>query len=301
MIEDTIDKLDLEPGKYVVAVSGGVDSIVLLSLLSEKPDLNIIVAHFDHGIRSDSSDDRIFVEGIAAKSNLTFIYKEGNLGPDTSENKARKYRYGFLFNVVNDVGAKGLVTAHHQDDVIETALINLIRGTNRKGLSSLRSSGKLYRPLLKVPKSTLVSYARENGLKWREDPTNSDTTYLRNYIRHKIIPKLDKSKRQEFIKMLARSSQLNEDLDDLINRVMGEELKSDSIDRNWFISLPHNVAREVMVNWLRAHNISDFDKKVIEKLVVGAKTFKNGKKINVVGEHIVLIEKEHLALSTIDR
>src|SRR5258708_7239549 len=125
----------LEAGKYILGVSGGVDSIVLLELLGRQPELEIIVAHFDHGIRSNSKQDRIFVEGIANKKQLPFYFAEGKLGPKASEATARKARYQFLSAVSKQHGAKGIVTAHHLDDILETALINLFRGTNLRFLS----------------------------------------------------------------------------------------------------------------------------------------------------------------------
>src|SRR4051794_16456164 len=130
-------KIYVGPGKYVVAVSGGVDSVGLLDLLRMDPGVKLTVSHFDHGIRDDSHLDRAHVQALARRYQLPFVYDKGALGPGASEAEARTARYQFLDNVKTKTGAHAIVTAHHQDDVLETAIINLLRGTGRKGLSSL--------------------------------------------------------------------------------------------------------------------------------------------------------------------
>ena len=115
----------LQPGTYVVAVSGGVDSMVLLDLLAKQPDIKLIVAHYDHGIRSDSKLDRELVASSAKKYKIPFVYESGNLGPGTSENQARIARYNFLRKVQKESKADAIVTAHHQDDALETAILNI--------------------------------------------------------------------------------------------------------------------------------------------------------------------------------
>src|SRR5882672_395858 len=183
-------KLTVAPGKYVVAVSGGVDSMVLLDLVSQLPVLSLVVAHFDHGVRPDSIEDRQLVEQTAKTYGLPFVYDTAALGPSASEDAARRARYAFLHKVRTEQGAQGIILAHHQGDVVETMLLNLIRGTARRGLSSLQSTSELVRPLLNNTKSELQQYAEQQGVAWREDSTNTDPKYLRNYLRQHIIPKL---------------------------------------------------------------------------------------------------------------
>ena len=125
--------IPLAPGTYIVAVSGGVDSIVLLDLLANQEKAKLIVAHFDHGIRNDSRDDRMFVQDLAVRYELPFVYDVGNLGQGASEAKAREARYTFLRGVRQAAGARSIITAHHEDDVLETAILNIMRGTGRKG------------------------------------------------------------------------------------------------------------------------------------------------------------------------
>jgi tRNA(Ile)-lysidine synthase TilS/MesJ len=111
------------------------------------PDFKFIVAHYDHGVRSDSQLDRQLVQGVARQHGLTFVYDEGKLGPGTSEAVARKARYAFLRKVQQTTGARAIITAHHEDDLLETALLNLLRGTGRRGVTSLRSRHDIHRPL----------------------------------------------------------------------------------------------------------------------------------------------------------
>ncbi len=186
-----------------MAVSGGVDSVVLLDMLVSKklptiyhlPSTNyqLIVAHFDHGIRDDSQLDVTFVADLAKQYGLPFITKREELGPSASEEKARDRRYEFLRLVAEKHGAK-LVTAHHSDDVIESVAINLSRGTGWRGLAALDSD--VIRPLTNVTKSEIIKYANDNKLTWREDSTNISDTYLRNRIRRKMTSLDDDIKRQ---------------------------------------------------------------------------------------------------------
>lgn len=190
----------LKPGNYVVAVSGGVDSVVLLDFLSKNQDLNLTVAHFNHGMREDADQDALFVKNLAKKYQLPFVSEIVKLGKGASEEKARNARYKFLRKAAKDNDAK-LVVAHHQDDVLETIIINLLRGTGWRGLSSLRSTEQTLRPLIKASKQEILGYASKHNLKWREDSTNKDTTYLRNYVRLKILPHFSEKNREKLMKL----------------------------------------------------------------------------------------------------
>ena len=119
----------LKPGKYVLAVSGGVDSMTLLDVLSKNTELDLVVAHFNHGIRDDSSEDEKLVLEAARKYNLSVRLGHARLGPKASEADARQARYIFLHSVVRQEDAKALITAHHQDDMLETAILNLLMVT----------------------------------------------------------------------------------------------------------------------------------------------------------------------------
>lgn len=181
-----------EPGTYVIGVSGGVDSVSLLDMLSSQTGIELIVAHFDHGMRPDSHGDEQFVAGLAKRYGLSYISERQDLGLGASEATARQARYEFLRRVQSKYTAEKIITAHHADDVVETMVINLIRGTGWRGLCSLKDTEKVIRPLLSLSKADIFSYATEHHLKWREDPTNAEQTHLRNAIRHQLMPLVDK-------------------------------------------------------------------------------------------------------------
>jgi tRNA(Ile)-lysidine synthase len=288
-------------GKYVVAVSGGVDSVALLDMLRRESGLDLVVAHFDHGIRTDSFEDRALVESLAKSYGLPFVYKEGKLDANVSEAVAREARYSFLREVLAEQGAQAIITAHHQDDLLETAILNMLRGTSRKGLSSLRSRDDLVRPLLKVPKSQVLDYAVANGLKWHEDSTNRDTAYLRNYVRHNILTRLDNRDKTKLVNMLSNMEATNKEIDWLLDEILAEQISANRLDRRWFNQLAHSVAREVMATWLRANGLRDFDSKTLERLVVAGKTAVPGKRFDVLKGAGLSVSKDYLALEGLER
>lgn len=290
-----------KPGRYVVAVSGGVDSMVLLDILSREPSLSLTVAHLDHGIRDDSPQDRVLVGQVSDTLGVDSVCHQAKLGKQTSEAKAREVRYDFLRKVQKDINGDGIITAHHQDDVIETALLNMLRGTGRKGLTSLGSNSEIIRPLLKVPKADLIKYAQDQGLVWHEDSTNLDENYLRNYVRHNYVPKLSSEQRRELIDLIESMQDTNAELDNLLAKYLQNQSVSGSIDRDWFNHLPHNVAREVLASWLRYNDVRSFDSKTLERLVVAAKTGQTGKTFPVVSGYNMKVNKANLALSVPER
>jgi tRNA(Ile)-lysidine synthetase-like protein len=293
--------VQLEPGKYIVAVSGGVDSVVLLNMLSNVPAIQLVVAHFDHGIRDDSGEDAKLVEQMANEYELPFELGEAKLGPNASEAEARQARYAFLRQVREKYGARAIITAHHQDDVLETAILNLLRGTGRKGLTALANREDLVRPLLHISKTAIKKYAQQHNLAWREDSTNASDRYARNYIRNYIVPRFSIEHKAELLAVIERSRETNNALDVIITEILKQGGQAGILDRYTFIMLPHAAAREVMAAWLRSRQIREFDKPTIERLVVAAKTGRAGSRVNVYGPHLLVIDKHKLALGAVDR
>lgn len=266
-------KITIAPGRYVIAVSGGVDSMVLLDLVAQQPNLQLIVAHFDHGVRTDSVEDRKLVQVAAEGYGLAFVYEEGHLQPNVSEDVARHARYTFLHKVRQEQGAQAIIMAHHQGDVIETMLLNLIRGTGRRGLSSLRSTSEIVRPLLDNTKNELQQYAQERGITWHEDSTNNDMRYLRNYLRRHVVPCLSSTEYNELLRIYQRSGILNTLINEQVTMLLANAVvEGKAISRNWFIMLPHAIAQEVMVAHLRQQAVKNIDKRLILRLVTAVKT-----------------------------
>lgn len=284
----------------MVAVSGGIDSVSLLHMLQNLSDADLVVAHFDHGIRPDSVADREFVESLAAQYGISFIYEEGRLGPRASEAVARAARYGFLNRVKSEYGAHAIITAHHQDDVLETAIINVLRGTGRKGLGALADKPELRRPLLDISKQDILKYAGENDLSWREDSTNTDERYLRNYVRHRIMPRLDTQTREMLLDLITKSQAGNHEIDTLLVKYLPAN-GGGKLRREVLVALPHDIARELMAAWLRENDLRDFDSKTLERLVIGAKTARSGSRFDVAHTVSMRVGKSDLALVGAER
>ena len=182
--------------QLLLAVSGGIDSMVLLDLL-HKLNLNITIAHCNFKLREkDSEDDKNFVTSYAQLHNIPFFVKNFDTESFAKDQKlsiqlaARKLRYDWFFELKEKHGFDYIVTAHHLDDSLETFFINLSRGTGLEGLLGIRENENVIRPLLDFSKSQIQQYASENNLNWREDISNASDKYLRNKIRHHLIPVL---------------------------------------------------------------------------------------------------------------
>src|SRR5947209_1713416 len=188
-------RLFREPGEAIVAVSGGADSVALLDLLNgivTELRLSLVVAHVDHGISSDSRMVGRSVRALAEKYGLPFELAELQLGADSSETRARRARYGWLREVQRRRGSKYIVTAHHQDDQVETIVLRALRGSAAAGLAGIaaRRRGGLVRPLLPFTHAELVSYAAERGLPVYDDPANRDARHVRSWVRTTLLPLL---------------------------------------------------------------------------------------------------------------
>ena len=280
----------------MVAVSGGVDSMVLLDMLAHEPHLRLVVAHYNHGTRPDNDEDAKLVAEAAARYGLPCIYEEGKLGPDVSELVAREARYEFLQHVQTVQGADGIIVAHHEDDVLETMLLNLVRGTGRKGLSSLQSHSRRIRPLLHMTKKEILQYAKTHKITWREDSTNHDLKYKRNYMRQVVMPRLTPDQRQRLRTINTQAIQLNAELDAELDILLADMLTDEGLHRRQFIQLPHIVARELMATWLREHQVINMDRKQIERLVVAAKTAQPGTMYDIDKRKIMNISRNFLEI-----
>lgn len=294
-------RVSVGAGTYVVAVSGGVDSMVLLDIMRKRPGAKLIVAHYDHGIRPESDQDRKLVQTVAKKYQLPFVHDQGKLGPRTSEAAARSARYAFLHRVKDVTGAKAILTAHHQDDLIETAIINILRGSGRRGMTSLRSTDGIIRPLLTYDKAHIKEYAQNHALAWHEDVTNQDDRYLRNHIRHNVLSKFSDGQKAQLVILINQLTDINDELDARLVNMLHTQPARDQLDRQWFVHLPHDVAKEVLHAWLRRHGVKNMSKRTIERLLVAMKTAQAGTTIDVDKKHVLGIGKRDLALHLRER
>lgn len=192
---DFIDKERLfEKDDYLLlAISGGLDSVVLAYLLKHN-GYDFALAHMNFQLRGeDSNDDEQFVEDLAEKLKVKIFTKRVEIPKDHGSTQilARELRYKWFKELMKNYSFNKLVTAHHANDLLETALLNLSRGTGIKGIRSiLPLQHNIARPLLFAGKGQLEQFAKENAIEWREDASNASDHYTRNKIRHHVIPQL---------------------------------------------------------------------------------------------------------------
>lgn len=314
--------------KYIVAVSGGVDSVVLLYMLAtgrialplveetgaqrqlqgeellleltskssaegQVPPVTFIVAHFDHGIRPESADDAEFVKNLAEKYNLPFEMTREELGANASEELARNRRYEFLRKIAKKHDAK-IVTAHHADDAIETIAINLTRGTGWRGLAVLDSTD-IWRPLLVMTKAEIIAYAKKKELEWRDDVTNANTKYLRNNLRQKLMT-IDDTTRQALIMYWKRQLFLKHEIDSEVRSCVG----ASSYSRYLFIMTSDQTAiellRGVIVNEV---GVSPTRPQLVRALLA-IKVFATGNRYEIGNDVSLRFTRTHFIVELID-
>ncbi|WP_172917554.1 tRNA lysidine(34) synthetase TilS [Capnocytophaga canis] len=196
-LENHITRYSLLSKRVLVAISGGLDSVVLTHCLY-RLGVDIILAHCNFQLRGAESDaDQQFVVDFGDKLNIETLVKRFDTKKYISENQtntqlaARKLRYEWFETVATEKQCDYIAVAHHADDNLETFIIHLSRGTGLDGLLGIPpKNGKIIRPLLAFSRDELYQYAVENQLSWREDSSNASDVYLRNNIRHHISPKL---------------------------------------------------------------------------------------------------------------
>lgn len=185
--------LDIPHGsRALVAVSGGLDSVVLLDLLvrtAEGHGLDLAVAHVDHGISPDSAAVAARVEQLARSHGLRCLATHLSLGNSASETDAREARYRWLEETRERDGAGWIITAHHGDDQAETVFLRFLSGSGPAGLAGMQPvRGTILRPLLEFRRAELQHYAEGRGLSWWEDPANGDSRHLRSWLRSEVLP-----------------------------------------------------------------------------------------------------------------
>lgn len=253
---------------YILAVSGGVDSVALLDMFTKKlnPD-NIVVAHFDHGIRGqESKSDALFVEKLSQKYRVKCEIGHGNLTKDASEDEARQKRYEFLrATAANHKGS--IMTAHHQDDLIETIAINLTRGTGWRGLAVFGDT-TISRPLLNVRKSELYAYALTHNLEWVEDETNQTDAYLRNRLRRRVNMLLSQHDREKLLALYRQQIQLKDEVRREIAMIPDEKSES-----RYFLTMMPEVAAVELLRHLTGGKLT---RPQLERVLLAIKTYSHG-------------------------
>lgn len=252
--------------KYLVAVSGGVDSVVLLDMLVKRRQAELIVAHFDHGIRPDSAEDAEFVRQLSALYELPFVSKREELGSGASEELARTRRYAFLREQAKKHTAI-VVTAHHKDDLVETIAINIYRGTGWRGLAVL-GNNSIFRPLLTLTKNDIYEYALKNNLEWVEDSTNRQDIYLRNRMRA-VLSHLSQSSKDRLEGLWSEQKKLRDEIDSEVKTLLHKPYS-----RYFFTSIEPLVAVELLRQALLVDTGKVLMRPQLERALLAIKTAK---------------------------
>ena len=213
----------------IVAASGGVDSMVLLSLmlsLRERFGFKVGAAHVDHGLRETSAHDADFVSEFCRSRGLPFFLKRLSPVPngENVESWCRRERYGFFSVVVRTQKAFAVCTAHHADDVLETFLMRLLANKEPRGILGVDERRTLLRPLLQVRRSEIEAYALENHIKNVEDETNLQTTFVRNRIRNLLLPFISEHFGGSSVDALASRGEYSAGDDELLSTLAEERL-----------------------------------------------------------------------------
>lgn len=279
--------------KTTVAVSGGVDSVVLLDMLvNEHGHDDIVVAHFEHGIRGeDSKSDALFVKLLSQKYRVKFEIGYGNLTKNASEDIARQKRYDFLKAVAKKYNGR-VVTAHHQDDLIETIAINVTRGTGWRGLAVFGNK-LIDRPLLGLTKAEIYSYALKHNLEWVEDETNQTDVYLRNRLRRRLNRSLSDEQRKQLVRLYENQRILLDDIRAENSQLMAKYHQN----RFFFIMIPKVVAIEL----LRTVTNANLTRPQLERMLLAIKTYAPGTTYEAGAEIAVTFTRQSFVVTNTSR
>ena len=297
----------------ILAISGGVDSVCLLDMYKDDPE--VIVAHFNHGTRPSSDDDEKFVQKLAAEYGKKFVVGRAHLGPNVSEEKARNARYEFLHDAAYRYDAITIFTAHHLDDLVETLAINFLRGTGWRGLTPFlrplvehplfgkygrsKDAGHFFDsiygpPLPPMFKADLIKYAADHRLAFREDPTNHEDNYLRNRVRAKLkdFPKEQKLK---LAGLYQAQSRTRFEIDYATERLLDDFMRLDNPEpgvymRRWFDLKDREVALELLRLACMYRAVS-LTRPQLEDFLNAIQTYTPGKSFNLPKDRLVHFSK----------
>ena len=290
LVLDYIKKNNLitENDKVLVAVSGGPDSICLLNILYNlKSDLKIelFVAHVNHLIRNEAKIDAEFVKEFCENRGIKFFYKEYNIKEKAKvekisvEEAGRNARYGFFEEIAKEYNINKIAIGHNKNDLAETLIMNIIRGTGTQGLKAiLKKNGIYIRPLLDISREKIEEYCEKNNLKPRIDLTNFENNYTRNKIRNIVIPYLKKEFNPNIVEALTRLSKIATEEQDFINMevekhynkiVINEEENSIKIEGKKFSKLHIAIKKRIILYIINKlfGNTKQIEKKHIEDII----------------------------------
>jgi tRNA(Ile)-lysidine synthase len=279
----------------VVAVSGGPDSMLLLQLLLElrkKKDISIVCTHINHGVRKQSEKEKIFVEKFCKDNDIIFEYSKIQVAlKNNFHSEARKLRYHFFEHVVFKYNAKFLLTAHHGDDLMETILMRLTRGSSLKGYAGFRKETKkdkysILRPLIEVSKAEIISYCKKNNIKYAIDLSNYSSKYTRNRFRKSVIPflkKEDENVIHKFIKFSENIILANDYIDEVATEKYSKLVKKEVLEIDKFKKENPVIKRRIISKMIenKYKEMEDINDNHIEKCLSLIESKKTNSSINL--------------------
>jgi tRNA(Ile)-lysidine synthase len=284
-------------GRYLIGVSGGRDSVALLHSLIKRGYRKLVVCHLNHQLRGRASDgDARFVEKVVAKCNTARAHVDFEIGSVdvcalaekkkmSIEAAAREARYKFFAHVAKQRRTQTIFLGHHADDLVETFLINLFRGSGATGLGAIREVSKrriedvdltIVRPLLGVWRSEINDYVRKHRLRFREDASNKNLAPLRNRIRRRIIPYLEKNLGRNIRQSIWRAAMIAGEeenwIEDQLPDATDVDLAAGASSAEAALSvaklrdLPIALQRREILKWLRTRKITNVGFDVVESV-----------------------------------
>lgn len=252
--------------KILIAISGGVDSLVLLSIfkrLASIGSFEIIAASVHHGPGSSEKwrfEARQFCQNFCQNLGVSLCHGGPSPIELSSENEFRDYRYLELRRIKLELSCDLILTAHHSDDLFETRFLRLLRGTGPQGLDGLKSiEGELWRPLLEISKMEILKYAKDNQIKYIEDPSNKCIDPMRNWLRQELFPQIE-GRQSGLLQNLNRSLQLL--VESLQNPIQIEIQRNNDgilgIERSLYLTLNESDQRRVLAKLLYELGIKDY-------------------------------------------
>lgn len=269
--------------KYLVGVSGGCDSSALLHWLVGRGYRNLVVCHLNHQLRGRSSEaDARFVEKLAAREKFRVALGATDVRALAVRRKisieaaARQARYSFFAGVAKRRGCRTIFLGHHADDLVETFLINLFRGAGGAGLTGMREVSErrvdqvdltIVRPFLHIWRRDIAAYVEKHHLKFREDASNADLTPLRNRVRHRIIPYLEKSVGRNIRPNIWRTAQIAAEEENFFETLWPEGLsKLNSLSVEPLQNMSVALQRRLLHKWLRGSEVKNVGFELVERV-----------------------------------
>lgn len=290
ILQRLLSKLTPSPqgSKFAIAVSGGTDSVAMLFLMREwcrMKHKQICVFHVDHSMRATSSADAYWVKNLCQELQIDFYSRKAS-SEDLSKNRdlgsegwARNFRYSAFASMLKEAKADIIVTGHNSDDQAETIIMRMLRGCSWKGIHGIKSHIvlnfeetrlKMWRPILNITRKELSCFLKSIGQSWREDETNQTDLYLRNKIRHKLMPLLEdiyKGSVSHIVALGADAALLQKDLHSRALRYLKKYFNNEKNQIMVALKPETSLRREVIRIWLENNGlVNAINRSLIERI-----------------------------------